>query len=267
MVQGTKRLVVLLLLILLGSAGRSALSDEARQLTLRWELPEQGAAKLQELFQTFGIEKRLLYFVDANLVLPKDLELVMHQGGEPFVDVMAGRAYLPEGMFLEMLSSIAQRYPEQEHSRKSVYAAAVEHVLWQQFAKLLVSQLSVSVQGEEAFVLDNFVSVMLLNLYESPYLLDAAEEFLVVDSGTQVLADKPFDSELEFDRARYQRIACLVLGRDYQPYAEILETLSWDEKHLQLCQERYRKSLNNWYEALEPSLKQNAPLARWRSYP
>lgn len=234
-------------------------------ISIRWSAPF--STEIQVLVEDFKLDQRLIKFVKRNFNLPLGLELVVHQGGEPFIDATTGRAYVPKTMFQEMYASIQRRYSEQGEVRSSIMAAATERLLWQQFARLLFSQLEVTLRGEEAFLLDNFVSLMLLNLHEANYLLDASEEYLVTERGEQVLSENRFESELAFDHARYQRITCLVMGSDHQEDSERLKSLAWDDELLAMCRLKYQSKLQEWVNLLDPHLKETAPMRTWLAEP
>lgn len=234
-------------------------------ISIRWSAPF--STEIQVLVEDFKLDQRLIKFVKRNFDLPLGLELVVHQGGEPFIDATTGRAYVPKTMFQEMYASIQRRYSEQSEVRSAIMAAATERLLWQQFARLLFSQLEVTLRGEEAFLLDNFVSLMLLNLHEANCLLDASEEYLVTERGEQVLSENRFESELAFDHARYQRITCLVMGSDHQEDSERLKSLAWDDELLAMCRLKYQSKLQEWVNLLDPHLKETAPMRTWLAEP
>lgn len=239
-------------------------------ISIRWSAPF--STGIQVLVEDFKLDQRLIKFVKRNFNLPLGLELVVHQGGEPFIDVpgtpsKTARAYIPKTMFQEMYASIQRRYSEQAEVRSAIMAAATERLLWQQFARLLFSQLEVTLRGEEAFLLDNFVSLMLLNLHDAHYLLDASEEYLVTERGEQVLSENRFESELAFDHARYQRITCLVMGSDHQEDSERLKSLAWDDELLAMCRLKYQSKLQEWVDLLDPHLKETAPMRTWLAEP
>lgn len=253
---------ILCLVLSVGSVAHASETKSDAYFQLRWEASEAQADKLFFLVQQYQIVPRVSAFVDQNLHLDQTVEVVVHQGGEPIFDRLSQRVYLPVSVFYELYASVQNRYPEQLQTAERLFAASAERLVWQQLVKLLVSQFALRMEGEEAFVLDSFATLSLLNLYDNPYVMDAAEEFLLVEDADLVFSER-YPSEEELDKARYQRMACLILGRDYQPYLDVLDNLSWDNARIENCQKRYQQELVRWLQALEGRLKEGSRMPYW----
>ena len=238
----------------------------AAELSFRWETSIPENDNLREVLSAHQVEIRLQTFVKVNLQLKADTEFVIHQGGEPFFDARENRVYLPYSLFLELHERLVERYPEQLLVRENIFSAAVEQLIWFQFARVLVSQYALPVSGLEAYALDDFVVLMLLNLSDTPYLLDAAEEYLLVDHSSSLLQSDRFQNEIEFDKARYHMMVCTTVGKDYLHSEEILKDLAWEPERHERCQTLYWQKLKQWYASLAPYLKEDNQLLLWLSH-
>lgn len=235
----------------------------AETLSIRWELGQETApTEIKGMLENAGASERLSSFVKRSIELKSPVSIVIYRGAERYFDRRRNESYIPLTSLRQILSSVKSRYAR-ERVQEKIFVSAVEQMLWFELGRILVSQFALPIQGEEAYALDSFATLMLLNLYENQYLLDAAEEYLLVDDVSQLMPEKNGQSEMEFDRSRYQLILCTVLGKDYLPYEQTLAALAWEEERLLQCQTRYREQMQSWHEALAPYLKPDSNLHRW----
>lgn len=239
----------------------------AESLSVRWDLePDAYQQDIRTILESSGVPDRIESFVTQSIQLSVPVEIVIYSGNVRYFDSRQNASFIPVTTLRQILSSVKSRYAR-ERVQKKIYSAAVEQMFWFELGRILVSQFALPIRGEEAYALDSFATLMLLNLYDNQYLLDAAEEYLVVDDASHSLQEGSSQSEMEFDRSRYQLILCTVLGKDYVPYEETLEALAWEEARLQQCEARYRAQIYSWYEALEPYLKPDSSIKRWLPRP
>ena len=85
----------------------------------------------------------------------------------------------------------------------------------------------------------------------------------MVDDASHLVQEGRFQTEIEFDRSRYQLILCMVLGKDYVPYSDTLKSLAWEQERLQQCEGRYRAQVDSWYQALVAHLQPTSRIRRW----
>jgi hypothetical protein len=176
--------------------------------------------------------------------------------------------------FLHQLDQGLQlKYPEQREIQERIYAAAIEKLLWFELGRALISQYSLSIAGKEEFALDNFSTLMLLNLntLNTDYILDAIEAFLLIDQSISFISEQSYQSEVELDEQRYRKSVCLILGKDLnlqlqenqEPYQQLISQLSWDQKRLEQCKKHYLEKLSRWVNALDSHLKNGSQLKSW----
>lgn len=237
----------------------------AQSLNYRFEETNPRARELINLLQERGVFDKLRLFASDNLNLKTDITFVLYDGDGAFFDSSQNKVWVPYHFLRELYDGIAAKYPQQSEVTQKIFSAAVEQMLWFEFGRVLVSQYTLPIRGLEEYTLDNFSTLMLLNLsdLESEFILDAAEQYLVVDDAKSLLQDASFQNENEFDQHRYRRIICIVIGQDNENDVELLAELAWDRERLAQCRKQYSSSLNDWYEALFPYLKPENKMQRW----
>lgn len=251
MMLRTLLLSYLVLLVPLGSADT---------LTFRWELSADQRTDVREKFEDAALQSALQKFLQRNFASETGYEFIFQSAGEVIFDDRSRRSYLPAGLFNEISENLNRRYPEQSEAREKVFLATAQLVIWRHLAKHIVSHYKLSIEGDEVFALDRLTLFLWLHFDDSDYLLDAVEEFLVVNTGPRLLLDRAYQDEFALDKARYQRIACLVLGKDSRQFNDQLAALSWDEKQLKRCRESYLLELAYWREKLAPFLTKDSLL-------
>jgi len=277
-------------------------SEPEYSLSFQFETANNRDSNLIEILQFHSVFKKLKLFTRQNLHLKNNISFYFKNNDGTFQKSFSSSTTpfeqetnttpLPEAnntfelankqgyeifipfSFLHKLNhGLKNKYPEQQAIRDHIYAAAVEKFLWFEFGRALVNQFTLPISGQEIFALDNFSTLMLVNLNQlnSDYILDATEAYLLIDHTFSLTENRVYESESEFDEHRYRRVVCLILGKDLAdkhhqseaPYAELLSELAWDNKRLIQCQKHYHNKLFAWLEALRPHLKENNQFKTW----
>ena len=221
--------------------------------------------KLLDVLRDQGILKKITGFSVQNLELKSDVFYSFHQGNEPFFGASQNQIFIPYTFLYQVYDDVRVKYPQQAELSDMLFAYTIEKLLWLELGRVLISQYALPISGKEEISLDQFSTVMLLNLSEkdSEYLLDATEEFLLVDDSSTLMSRISFQSEEELDELRYRLVMCMVLGKDYESHNELLDELTWDQDRLLHCRDHYQEKILAWYEALEPFLKPENKLKKW----
>lgn len=237
----------------------------AQSINYRFEESSVRSHELIKLLKERDVFEKLKLFSANNLILKKDVTFVLYEGDGPFFDALQNEVLIPYSFLHELYDGVVNKYPQQPEINRKIFSAAVEQMLWFEFGRVLVSQYTLPIRGLEEYTLDNFSTLMLLNLsdLESEFILDAAEQYLVVDDAKSLLQGSSFQNENEFDQHRYRKIVCTVLGLNDQNNVDLLAELAWDSEHLALCRKQYLSNLNDWYEVLFPYLKPDNKMQRW----
>ncbi len=238
----------------------------AQSLLLRFDTSEHADLELIDLLQEERVFLRLQDFVDANFILQDELSYVFYPGRELFFDAAHNQANIPFSLLHDLQHDLKVKFPEQPNVRRRIFASASEHLLWTFLGRALVNQYALPIVGQEAFVLDSFATLMLLNHNggrEDDYLLDAAEAYLLVVRSSSLLSSDSSKNEQQLDQQRYQEIVCLVLGKDHGVNDTILQELAWDEARLEACRQSYHQLIQKWYQELSPFLKAGNRIQSW----
>lgn len=225
-------------------------------------------AKLLEVLQDHAIFKKIADFSNVNLQLKSNILYTFIQGNEPFFGASHNQVFISYTFLHKIYEDLRLKYPQQPVLSDKLFAFTIEKLIWSEFGRVLINQYALSIRGKEVFSLDQFSTVMLLNLNEqdSEYLLDAIEEFLLVDDSSTLLSRISFESETELDEQRYRLVMCMVLGKDHEHHLELLDELTWDQGRLLHCRDHYQEKLMAWYEALLPFLKPTNSLKNWINF-
>lgn len=237
----------------------------AQPVTYRFEETNTQNSKLVGILQDHQIFDRLKRFSAQNLQLKAEVSFILYEGEGLFFDAAKNEVLIPYASLLELYDGISAKYPQQSEVVQRIFSSAVEQMLWFEFGRVLVSQYALPILGREEYTLDNFSTLMRLNLgdLESEFILDAAEHYLVMEDTKSLRHEAFFQNEIEFDQHRYRMIVCMVLGRDNVPPVDLLAELAWDKERLEWCRQRYLSKLNAWYSVLLPYLKPDNPMQRW----
>ena len=238
----------------------------ANPLTFTFEDTNPNTHEIVDMLKELGVFDKLQTFVELNLRLKKTVTFSLNSGPGRFFDGKQNKVTIPYAFLHETYDDLAAKYQHQPEVARRIFASTIEQMLWFELGRSLISQYALPILGREEYTLDTFATLMLLNLSDedSDYLLDAAEEFLLIDKAVPLLNNSSMQNEMAFDENRYRNIVCMVLGKDNEPYPRLLEKLAWDQAHLNQCSDFYRNKLNAWHQALAPFLKTNNQLRRWQ---
>jgi len=238
--------------------------------------------KLSGILEASNIFKKLNSFVDRNLKLTKNVRFIFKHQDTAYSNAHITeesneqQIFIPFSILYQLYQGINQKFPQQSDVGDRIYISAVEKHLWFEFGRVLINQFSLSTSGNDDYLLDNFSTLMLINLsdFDSDYILDATEAYLLAERSQPLIKEENFTSELEIDEHRYRVVVCLILGKDIniennqalndtKEFTDLLSNLSWKKTRLSECRDLYQQKLLSWYQALLPHLKENNQLKSW----
>jgi hypothetical protein len=243
----------------------AAFEAQTFKLIFDLESANEQDLKLIDVLRDHAIFKKISLFSSLNLNLKSDVLYTFYQGTEPFFGASQNQILIPYTFLYQVYDLVRTKYPQQDELSNTIFAFTIEKLLWLEFGRVLVDQYSLSIIGEEEISLDQFSTLMLINLSEldSEYLLDATEAFLKVNDTTTLFSRISFKSETEMDDVRYRLVMCMVLGKDHEKQIEQLDELTWDQDRLSQCKGHYQDKMISWYDALKPFLKPKNSLKKW----
>lgn len=263
--------------------------QQPSDLSFQTDAKSEYDTKLITRLKKSQVFERLRIFSEQDLILKQSIIYHFHQAdqattSQPLaldtassnnkqtsqVDI---KIDIPFSFLYQLDQGLIAKYPQQEGIQEAIYSAAVEKYLWFELGRALVSQFDLGVSGQEVFALDNFSTLMLINLnhHDSDFILDATEAFLLIRQSIPYGGEEDYEAEVSLDEQRYRKAVCLILGKDYlarvnrteQAYHELLEELAWDQKKIEQCQKLYLEKLQTWLDALQPHLRQENRLTSW----
>lgn len=229
------------------------------------ELAGEEDLKVLALLQEQTVFKKISDFLSANLRLKADVLYSFIQGNEPLFGASQNQIFIPFNFLHQVYDDLRFKYPHQTDLSNKLFAFTIEKLLWQELGRVLISQYALPITGKEELSIDQFSTLVLLNLSEvdSEYILDATEEFLQIDDASTLISRLSFQSEAEFDEQRYRLVMCLVLGKDHENHGELLTELTWDQDRLLSCRAHYKEKMQSWHQALMPFLNAESSFSRW----
>ncbi|KZY29411.1 MULTISPECIES: DUF4344 domain-containing metallopeptidase [unclassified Oleiphilus] len=263
--------------------------QQPSDLSFQTDAKSEYDTKLITRLKKSQVFERLRIFSEQDLILKQSIIYHFHQAdqattSQPLaldtassnnkqtsqVDI---KIDIPFSFLYQLDQGLIAKYPQQEGIQEAIYSAAVEKYLWFELGRALVSQFDLGVSGQEVFALDNFSTLMLINLnhHDSDFILEATEAFLLIRQSIPYGGEEDYEAEVSLDEQRYRKAVCLILGKDYlarvnrteQAYHELLEELAWDQKKIEQCQKLYLEKLQTWLDALQPHLRQENRLTSW----
>lgn len=239
------------------------ISQPASSQPLYWEYPASNPY-ISHIFKRIEDEQLLLRLNNAvqdNFALNKAVVFKLYDGDSALFNVSENTSYLPNSFLIELKEGLGAKYPSQPEIRNKIFDAALMQLIWVEFGRVLISQFSIPLTGNEEVLLDEFSTIMMLNsdVVEQDYILDAAEYYLLIDR-SRSLFEKGEKQEGKLDKQRYKHIVCMVLGRDYEPFKEKIEEITWDEDSLKGCKDSLGAIYSAWQARLKPALKEESLL-------
>lgn len=237
------------------------LSKEA--VTLSWSKPalERDYLGLQTSVVAAAADD-LNSFISESLVLNRPLSFVVTGELEKYYAPEAREIHLPVSSVYQIVEGSQAKYPQQKDVQQEIISASLKHLLFSEFANALVQEFSIAIVGWDRERIDGFALLSQLNGVRSEHLfiLDAAEEYLLVDRWRPVLDANQFTSEFAADEFRYRQMVCLVEG--FEAHHSVVEPQGSDA-----CIEKYLREMDFWVAALKDHLGPKSVIRSWSEAP
>lgn len=191
-------------------------------------------------------------------------DIVIASQPDMIFDPETQQILFPFSAFYRSFDGLHLRFPQQQSMRESIFATTAYFLLLSKMVEALASNLELEISGwpEERF--DALVTIILLNsdAIEGTYLLDAAEEFLILDRTRAAFQGDRFKNEFEEDEYRLRQILCLISGYEASVVLEDPALASEDVVTYTKCRELYEASQEYWLDLLKDRLKAETKLFR-----
>jgi Putative metallopeptidase len=197
-------------------------------------------------------------FISQSLVLNSPLSFLVTAELEKYYAPERREIHLPVSSLYQIVEGSQAKYPQQKDVQQEIISASLKHLFFSEFANALVQELSIAMVGWDRERIDGFALLSQLNGVGSEHLfiLDAAEEYLLVDRWRPVLDANQFTSEFAADEFRYRQMVCLVQG--FEAHHNVVE-----HQGSETCLASYLREVDFWLGALKDHLAPKSVITSW----
>ena len=253
---------MLLVGALLCSPFITAQESEPRSI-IRWSEAAKSLdhADLSRHFDA-AFEQPLHAFLSGELVLANSLGVEVSERPYGYYDPDERTVVVPLSNIYRVNDDLKARFPQQEDVQRSILSAALQFYLLSELIRAIAIELELRISGWDAERIDALTTVLLLesSVVDQPYLLDAAEEFLLIDRAAPSIQSQKFKTEFEADEYRLSQILCVMKAYD----SEEASAPAFDQGN---CSGQYEAAMSYWANILAEHLRESAQLLKWASQP
>lgn len=200
--------------------------------------------------------EHVLHFVNAELDLNEDLDIIYGSEDGPLFDPETMRIQIPYEFVHEVYRRFtADKYHEQGIDEAQATGDAIMHTLLHEYGHAYVFANEVPVLGKEEDAVDNLATILLLNFFENgdEIAYSAADLFALEDQDTSEYTESHFWDEHSLDAQRYFSTLCLIYGSHPEKYTTMFEQEQLDEERDSFCIEEFERQTQAWFEVLQLS--------------
>lgn len=208
------------------------------------------------------LERPLLDFLSGQLVLENQVRIEVSERPYGYYDADDRTVVVPLSNIYRVHDDLKARFPQQEDVQRSILSAAIQFYLMSELIRAITVELELRISGWDAERIDALTTVLLLesSTVDQPYLLDAAEEFLLIDRAAPSIQSQKFKTEFEADEYRLSQILCVMKAYD----AEDASAPAFDQGN---CSGQYEAAMSYWANTLGEHLTEGAQLSNWAAQP
>ncbi|NEO87765.1 MAG: DUF4344 domain-containing metallopeptidase [Spirulina sp. SIO3F2] len=213
---------------------------------------------IQESLEATEFFDDLANELNTEFAFPEDIEVFFAECGE------ANAFYDPNSVEITMCYELIEQYMKifedeietQEDYDNEVIDAAL-FTFFHELGHALVDQYELPITGKEEDAVDDFATVLLIDVYEDEAAFlsglwqfegDAIEE-------QDHLDDLPFWGEHSLSSQRFYNTACLIYGSDPDEYEFLIEEDYLPSDRAERCPEEYEQKSRAWFTLIEPYLQ------------
>jgi hypothetical protein len=216
--------------------------------------PEQVSRELAESFEETELFEDIARGLNATLKFPVDLPVAHVACGEPnaFYDPTKQKLSL----CYELLTAIATVAYDPGVSDTEIAERIVGTWMFVFFHELghgLIDLYELPVVGREEDAVDDFSTLLLIDMGLTSYAIRAAEYWAATDQG--VTSPLAFADEHSLNAQRFFSILCLVYGSDPKQYRELVTKGVLPEERAVRCPAEWQAKRSAWDQLLEPWMK------------
>ena len=217
---------------------------------------DQNHQEIRQLLKQTGEFDEVAKEINDNLILPTDISVSFQECDEE------NAFYDPDTVEIIMCYELIQKYTEiftdgeelseEEYIDEVIYASLF--TFYHELGHALIDQLNLPITGREEDAVDEFASIILLEIGDSDAVLAGALQF-DVDAEEEELNELPYWDEHSLSYQRFEQTLCLLYGSNPQEYSFLAKDEDLPEDITEDCKFEYQRKSNTWLTLLSPYLK------------
>lgn len=214
---------------------------------------------IQNSLETTEFFDDLVADLNSYFAFPQDISVSFTDCGE------ANAFYDPENveiiMCYELIDSFMQIFADNIETEEDFHNEVIDAGLFTFFHELghaLVDQYELPITGREEDAVDDFSTIMLIDVYEDEagFLsgLWQFEEGAIAEQDE--LENLPYWGEHSLSTQRFYNTACIIYGSDPEEYAFLVEEDYLPADRAVRCEEEYAQKSVAWSTLIDPFIKE-----------
>ena len=213
--------------------------------------------EIREVLEDSAYFDDIVADLNESLAFPNDIDVIFTSCGE------SNAYYYPEEITITMCYELIAEYMaifeiETDEDFENEVIDASSFTFFHEIGHALVDQYDLPITGNEEDAVDNFASIILLDLYEDDLGVISGMFQFEADSieEQENLEDLAYWGEHSLNSQRFYNTACLIYGSDPDEFEFILEEEYLPEDRAQGCEEEYEQKSDSWWTLIEPFIKE-----------
>ncbi|KAI9131308.1 DUF4344 domain-containing metallopeptidase [Acaryochloris sp. CCMEE 5410] len=198
----------------------------------------------------------LIAQLNTKFALPRDITVSFQECGE------ANAFYDPEQVKIEMCYELLKQYTDilgEDNQSSEAYADEVIYsalfTFFHELGHAFVDQYQLPITGLEENVVDEFATMMLLELQDDDAVIAGIDQFDVDAEEEEQLQELPFWTSHGLGAQRFYTVSCIIYGSNPEKFANFVTSGDLPQERADLCPVDYQRRERSWKFLLAPYRK------------
>jgi len=219
---------------------------------------DQEFEKIRQVLEESSYFDQLIQDLNDTLIFPNDIEVNFTSCDES--NAYYSPSELKITMCYELLADYLKIFEdniETEEDFTNEVIDATSFTFFHELGHALVDQYQLPITGNEEDAVDNFASIILIDLYDDKLgLLSGMFQFESESVDEQNdLENLTFWDEHSLSSQRFYNTACLIYGSNPEEFSFIIEDEYLPVERAERCEDEYNQKSNAWWTLINPYLK------------